>query len=186
MHMNLIDRIVGWVSPQRGFARQAWRDALRHYDAGDDSRLNANWRAINTSAEQTDRYSRDTVRARARDLERNSDMLNGVMGAFVRNVVGGGFTLQAETGNPDLNHEIEKLWAQWCKKRNCDVTGTQSLSQMLRMAVRRKKVDGGMLFVKRYTGDGLLPFKLQAMEVDELDGRTIIARHKGNRVCGGI
>ena len=59
--MNLIDRVVGWISPQRGFARQAWRDALRHYDAGDDSRLNANWRAINTSAEQTDRYSRDTL-----------------------------------------------------------------------------------------------------------------------------
>lgn len=89
--MNIIDQVVSWFSPQRGFARQAWRDALRHYDAGDDSRLNANWRAINTSAEQTDRYSRDTVRARARDLERNSDMLNGVMGAFVRNVVGGGF-----------------------------------------------------------------------------------------------
>nr|WP_322202884.1 phage portal protein [Acutalibacter sp. M00204] len=184
--MNIIDQVVSWFSPQRGFARQAWRDALRHYDAGDDSRLNANWRAINTSAEQTDRYSRDTVRARARDLERNSDMLNGVMGAFVRNVVGGGFTLQAETGKPELNHEIEKLWAQWCKKRNCDVTGTQSLSQMLRMAVRRKKVDGGMLFVKRYTGDGLLPFKLQAMEVDELDGSTIVAKHKGNRVCGGF
>lgn len=184
--MNIIDRVVGWVSPQRGFTRLAWRDALRNYDAGDDSRLNANWRAINASAEQTDRYSRDTVRARARDLERNSDMLNGVMGAFVRNVVGGGFTLQAETGDTDLNQQIEKLWAQWCKKRNCDITGTQSLSQMLRMAVRRKKVDGGMLFVKRYTGDGLLPFKLQAMEVDELDGSTIVAKHKGNRVCGGI
>ena len=184
--MNLIDRVVGWISPQRGFARQAWRDALRHYDAGDDSRLNANWRAINTSAEHTDRYSRDTVRARARDLERNSDMLNALIGAFGRNIVGGGFNLQAETGDTELNQQIEKLWAQRCKKRNCDVTGTQSFSQMLRMAVRRKKVDGGMLFVKRYTGDGLLPFKLQAMEVDELDSSTIIARHKGNRVCGGI
>ena len=141
--MNIIDRVVGWVSPQRAFNRLVWRDALRHYDAGDDSRLNANWRAINTSAEQTDRYSRDTVRARARDLERNSDVLGGVIGAFVRNAVGGGFTLQAETGDTDLNQQIEKLWAQWCKKRNCDVTGTQSLNQMLRMAVRRKKVDGG-------------------------------------------
>ena len=184
--MNLIDRVVGWISPQRGFARQAWRDALRHYDAGDDSRLSANWRAINTSAEHTDRYGRDTVRARARDLERNSDMLNALIGAFGRNIVGGGFNLQAETGDTELNQQIEKLWAQWCKKRNCDVTGTQSFSQMLRMAVRRKKVDGGMLFVKRYTGDGLLPFKRQAMEVDELDSSTIIARHKGNRVCGGI
>lgn len=184
--MNMIDRIVGWFSPQRGYARAAWRNELRSYDAGDDSRLNANWRAINTSAEQTDRYSRDTVRARARDLERNSDMLGALIGAFGRNVVGGGFNLQAETGDTELNQQIEKLWSQWCKKRNCDVTGTQSFSQMLRMAVRRKKVDGGMLFVKRYTGEGLLPFKLQAMEVDELDGSTITARHKGNRVCGGI
>ena len=30
--------------------------------------MNANWRAVNTSAEQTDCYSRDTVRARAREL----------------------------------------------------------------------------------------------------------------------
>ncbi|MDE6837672.1 MAG: phage portal protein, partial [Acutalibacter sp.] len=73
--MNIIDQVVSWFSPQRGFARQAWRDALRNYDAGDDSRLNANWRAINTSAEQTDRSIRDTVRARARDLERTADML---------------------------------------------------------------------------------------------------------------
>ena len=184
--MNIIDRVIGWFSPQRGYARAAWRDELRNYDAGDGSRLNMNWRAINSSAEQTDRYSRDTVRARARDLERNSDMLNALIGAFGRNIVGGGFTLQAETGDTDLNQQIEKLWAQWCKKRNCDVTGTQSFSQMLRMAVRRKKVDGGMFFVKRYTGDGLLPFKLQTMEVDELDGSTIVAKHKGNRVCGGI
>lgn len=184
--MNVIDRVVSWFSPQWGLARMAWREELRHYDAGDSSRLNANWRAVNASAEQTDRYSRDTVRARARDLERNSDMLNGVLGAFGRNVVGGGFTLQAETGDSDRNQQIEDLWRQWCKKRNCDVTGTQSLSQLLRMAVRRKKVDGGMLFVKRYTSDGLLPLKLQAMEVDELDGSTIMAHQKGNRVVGGI
>lgn len=184
--MNIIDRVVGWFSPQRGYARAAWRDELRNYDAGDGSRLNMNWRAINTSAEQTDRYSRDTVRARARDLERNSDILNALIGTFSRNIVGGGFTLQAGTGDTDLNQQIEKLWAQWCKKRNCDVTGTQSFNQLLRMAVRRKKVDGGMFFVKRYTSEGLLPFKLQAMEVDELDSSTIVAKYKGNRVCGGI
>lgn len=184
--MNIIDRVVSWFDPRRGLARMAWRDELRHYDAGDDSRLNANCRAINTSAEMTDRYSRDTVRARARDLERNSDMLNAIIGAFSRNIVGGGFNLQAETGDTNLNQQIEKLWAQWCKKRNCDVTATQSFSQMLRMAVRRKKTDGGMLFIKRYTSDGLLPFKLQAMEVDELDSSTIAAKHKENRVCGGI
>jgi len=158
----------------------------RHYDAGDPSRLNANWRGSNQSAEYTDRYSRDTVRARARDLERNSDMMNAVIGAFVRNTVGGGITLQAETGSQSLNDEIETLWKHWCKKQNCDVTGTQSLGQMLRMAVRRKKVDGGILFVKRYTRDGIVPFQLQLFEVDELDGTQFVPKHQGNRVVGGI
>lgn len=49
------------------------------------------------------------------------------------------------------------------------MTGTQTLNQILRMAVTRKKVDGGILFVKVYTNDGMIPFKLQMIEVDELD-----------------
>ena len=187
--MNLIDRIVGWFSPEAGAQREAWRQVLqeyRNYDAGSHGRANANWRVFNQSAEYTDRYSRDTVRARARDLERNSDMMNSVIGPFIRNIVGKGLVLQANTGSEPLNKEIEKLWRVWCKKRNCDVTGTQSLNQMLRMAVRRKKVDGGVLFVKRYTSGGVLPFKLQMFEVDELDASQAAPKHKGNRVIGGI
>lgn len=57
---------------------------------------------------------------------------------------------------------------------------------MLRMAVRRKKVDGGILFVKRYTAGGVLPFKLQMFEVDELDATQVTPKYKGNRVVGGI
>ena len=187
--MNWLDVIIGWISPEAAARREAWRQVLeeqRHYDAGDHSRMNSGWWATNQSAEQTDRYSRDTVRARARDLERNSDMMNSVVGPFIRNVVGKGLVLQAETGDTDLNEQIERLWKIWCKKRNCDVTGTQSLNQMLRMAVRRKKVDGGILFVKRYTTGGLLPFKLQMFEVDELDASQVAPKHKNDRVVGGI
>ena len=186
---NPIDAIIGWFSPKAGAEREAWRQFYqeqRNNDAGGYGRANANWRVINQSAEMTDRYSRDTVRARARDLERNSDLMNSVVGPFVRNVVGKGLILQAETGDAALNEEIEKLWRVWTKKHNCDVTGTQSLNQILRMAVRRKKIDGGILFVKRYTAGGVLPFKLQTFEVDELDASQVTPKHKGNRVVGGI
>lgn len=189
MSRNWLDSIIGWFSPEWGARREAWRDVMeerRHYDAGGGGRLNAGWRVSNESAEVTDRYSRDTVRARARDLERNSDMMNSIISPFVRNVVGKGFTLQANTGNQKLDEQLESLWKRWCKKRNCDVTGTQSFNQILRMAVRRKKVDGGILFVKRYTTGGLLPFKLQMFEVDELDGSQSAPHTKGNRVVGGI
>lgn len=187
--MNWLDQLIGWISPETAAKREAWRQVLneqRNYDAGNDARLNRNWYAVNQSAEYTDRYSRDTVRARARDLERNSDMMNSVIGPFVRNIIGKGMVLKAATKDTDLNSEIEALWKIWCKKRNCDVTQTQSLNQMLRMCVRRKKVDGGILIVKRFTQDGVLPFKLQLFEVDELDATAIKASQKNNRVVGGI
>ena len=79
--MNILDTIIGWISPEAGARREAWRqnlEEMRNYDAGNYGRLNAGWIAYNQSAEQTDRYNRETVRARARDLERNSDMANSV------------------------------------------------------------------------------------------------------------
>lgn len=42
------------------------------------------------------------------------------------------------------------------------------------------------MILKRYTGGGLVPFKLQALEVDELDLASVAPRHQGNKVAGGI
>lgn len=187
--MAWLDNLIAVFSPKRAAERMAWRSAyneMRNYDAGNFGRLNAGWRVSNYSAEATDRTSRDWVRARARDLERNSDIMNSILGALKRNIIGGGFQIQAKTENAELNKELEKLWKRWCKARNCDVTGAQSLNQMLRMAVVRKKVDGGVLFVKRYTRDGMLPFSLQMLEVDELDTMQTAPKANGNRVVGGI
>ena len=56
--MNWLDTIIGWISPEAGARREAWRQVLaeqRHYDAGDHRRLNHGWYATNQSAEYTDR-----------------------------------------------------------------------------------------------------------------------------------
>lgn len=188
--MGFIDDVVAVFSPQAAYKRQIYRQAYdemrANYDAGSYEKSNQNWRVSNTSAELTDRYSRDNVRARARDLERNSDIMNSVTRAYKRNIVGGGYYVQAKTDDQELNDMIEGAWKEWCKKQNCDVTGTQSLNQIVRMAVERKKVDGGILFVKRYTSDGFVPFQLQMIEVDELDTGMVKPRHSGNKVVGGI
>lgn len=188
--LNVLDRAIGFFSPKAGVMREAYRqqlDELRnYYDAAGGRHSNSNWHVSNQSAEITDKYSRDTIRAKTRDLERNSDMFNGVVSAYKRNVVGVGMTVQAWTDDDDLNTKLEELWEEWTKKKNCDVTGTQSFNQMLRMAVTRKKVDGGILFVKRYTHGGMIPFKLQMIEVDELDTIQTSPRHVGNKVVGGI
>ena len=188
--MGWLDTFISAFSPERAYKRTAWRIAneelQRSYDAGDYDRPNQNWRVHNNSGEVTDRYSRDNVRARARDLERNSDIMNSVVKTFRRNVIGGGFRIQAKTEDDTLNKELEQAWLRWTKKQNCDITGVQSLNQMLRMAVERKKIDGGILFIKRYTKDGFVPFKLQLLEVDEIDTSATQPKHKGNKVVSGV
>ena len=191
--MNWLDRGIAAVSPRWAYNRMAWRDSLRSYDAGTKSRLNANWTTVNGTAEQANQAHRDVLRARARDLERNSDILEGLINPFERNVIGTGIMAQAKItdadGNEDekLNAEIEELWEEWCHAKNCDVAGTQCFDEFQAMAVRRKKVDGGIIFIKCYTDDGIIPFCLQAKEVDELDTSYSLSKtSEGNRIIGGI
>lgn len=191
--MNWLDRFVGAFSPRSAYERMVWREAMRSYDAGSNDRLNSGWTQVNASAEQTDRYQRDTIRARGRDLERNSDITESIINPFERNVIGTGIMAQAKVLNDDgsendkLNNQIEELWKEWCKAKNCDVTGQQCFDEFQVMAVRRIKVDGGMFFIKVYTNEGILPFKLQAKEVDELDtSYSQISSKNGNRVVDGI
>ena len=163
--VGLLDNLIAALSPRRAYEREMWRqglDELRGYDAAGHGRINSGWRAVNESAEITDRYSRDVVRARARDLERNSDIAQSVIYAYKRNVVGKGYTLRAMTGSDELDKRIEKAWKRWCKARNCDVTGEQSFNEILRMMVERKKVDGGMIVLYRYTPGGVVPSNFNA------------------------
>lgn len=185
--MNFLDRTIAFISPERAYKRMAYKqavDEMRSYDAASDDHLNAGWRAINAKAESTDGMYRDTIRARSRDLERNSDILESVVLAFERNVVGGGFKLQAKTENEDLNTTIETLFKLWCRPKNCDVTQQQSFSEICQMLVRRQKVDGGIIVVLRYIDDGVVPLSLQLYEVDDLD--TMIPTSSTKKIVNGI
>ena len=192
--MNLLDKTIFYINPKLGYQRMAWREAAqRSYDAGDNGRRNLNWNVVNGTAEQTDSMQRDAIRARARDLERNSDVAEAIINAYERNVVGRGFKLQAKILNKDgkedeeLNKEIEELFKEWQKPKNCDLTAQQSFKELCTMAVRRMKVDGAIIFIKSYTTDGIVPFKLQAKEVDELDTNLNWRNEKNNnRIVGGI
>lgn len=191
--MTWLDSAISWISPRAGWNRQMYREALRNYDAASSARPNAGWRGVNTTAEQTNAGSRDILRGNARDLERNSDELNSIVLPFERHVVGTGPRLQAKVrranGEQDeeLNAQLEADWLVWCKPRNCDVTAQQSFGEMLRMGIRRRRVDGATIFLKVYgTEFGFLPFALQAKEVDDLDTTYVGRAVNGNLIVAGI
>ncbi len=192
--MNILDKAILYINPRKGYERLSYREAAqRSYDSGNHGRRNSGWNVVNATAEQTDSMQRDIIRARARDLERNSDIAESIINAYERNVVGRGFKLQAkildENGNEDdsLNKQIEELFKEWEKPKNCDITGQQSFKELCTMAVRRIRVDGAIIFIKNYTEDGIVPFKLQSKEIDELDTNLNWRNeNNNNRVVGGI
>ncbi len=118
------------------------------YDSGEYDRLNRNWMPVNESSEISNSQNRDLIRARSRDLERNSDLMNASVSPWVRNIVGKGYILEAKSEDREFNSRIEELWRKWCKKDNCDITGSQSFWEMMRMAVRRKRTGQQHLYAK--------------------------------------
>lgn len=89
----------------------------------------ANWTTVNATGEQANSASRDIVRTRSRDLERNSDIMGAEILAFERNVVGTGIVLQAKVlgsngkEDEDLNTQIETLWREWSRPGNARSQG---------------------------------------------------------------
>lgn len=186
--MNTIDRIISYFSPKRAYERIAWRESIKshgNYKGASRGNNNASWWPVNGKAEQINTPERSTLRARARDLERNSDILSAILLAFEHNVVGSGFKLHMRTDDDTLNESIEKLFREWSKPRNCDITERQSFDEICMMAVRRLRVDGGILFVKCWQKDGKFPFSLQAREVDDLD-ESLVRLDGNSRIINGV
>lgn len=156
---------------------------LRSYDSGDISRLNSGWIAVNNSAENDNQPYRDRMRARARDLEKNSEVLNSIISTFERNVISTGIELQPkimlddDNENVKLNRQILEKWWQWAE--NCDIAHMYNFEEIQRIVLRRKIVDGGIIILKTYSKKN--GFRLQLKEVDSLDTALF-----GENVYSGI
>ena len=135
--IKILERAIAAVSPQWACNRAFYAESLRAYEAGEVTRFNDGWVPVNGDSENTDKVQRDLIKARARYLEGNSDIAGAAVGGIVRNVVGTGIKPQARTGNDELYKKIEKLWREWTRAENCDVSGQQTFEVMQAMLLRR-------------------------------------------------
>ena len=161
-----------------------WRGTGLGYEAATPSRKDEGF-PWDARAEEMNKASRTTLRARARSLERNSDIMNGVLEAFKRNVVGSGLNMQAKTKNQRYNNKIESLWKDFCHSENCDVTERQDMTEILQMAVTRRLVDGGIMIVTSYDKNSKYGLQLQLREVDDLNTGDY-PRYGNNIVSDGV
>lgn len=134
------------------------------YDAVvDKGRRRAPRQRIRQESLVLNRRDREKLVATIKDMVRNDPT---VAWAFRKHLdYTSTFTFQSKTGNKDLDKEIEKRWADWSKKENCDIAKRHSMDAMIRLYESGKILDGDCALLK------IKGFKLQGVESDRI-GRS--------------
>ena len=127
------------------------RPASRGWQAAKAGRLFSDWRGTSTSINEELRGQLSALRARARELEQNSDLARRFLQLCETHVVGPqGFQLQVRgrlrDGSPDRrNARVESAFREWARRGVCEITGRLSFADVQRLLIRTCARDGELL-----------------------------------------
>lgn len=110
-------------------------------------------------------YDRRDLVDRARQLERNSVLAEGMLSRSTEAVVGNGFGLQAKSADEVWNKDVEAKWKAWCES-GADVRGLCSFGELLALVFRSFLRDGDVGAVLLSTG------QIRVVESDEIASPT--------------
>lgn len=173
--MNAIDRVVAYFAPSAGLRRAAARvglDQVRAYDGAMFGRRTDGWRATNASANVEIKAGLTTLRARSRDLTRNTWWGQRIQRVTVSHAVGTGIMPKPNTGSKTLDKKVKAAWRKWAK--HCDREGQLSFDGLLALGtgcvVESGEVLARMVPVSPTSvAPGVVPLELQLLEPDHLD-----------------
>lgn len=180
---NILDRIVGWVSPQAGIARHFARRRLeRAYEAASPRDP---WRPRRAGASANADHQADarTLRNKARALVQNVPYCTAALSGLVSATVGTGIVSRATGAEKD---QLNALFKDWTKV--CDADGRFDYYGMQKAAYAALEQDGEVLvrLRPRRPSDGLpVPLQLQLLEIDWLDSDRM-GTYGGNQIINGI
>ncbi len=151
-----------------------WNAATSNHDT--------QWRSTPVTPEKADSGARTKIASRAQDLERNSEITNSIISAYVRNVVGSGISPQVSLEDESLNNKIEEEFDKWAQSE-CDVSGHDSFYELQELVLRRLIVDGE-IFVLLHNFDNSL--KLQLIEYYRIPEYLTEKNNGKTQVVAGI
>lgn len=180
---NILDRIVGWVSPHAGISRHfARRQLERAYEAASPR---DSWRPRRAGASANADHQADarTLRTKARALVQNVPYVRAGLEGLVAATVGTGIVPRATGREKDI---LNPLFTAWSKV--CDADGRYDFHGLTKAADTAMEQDGEVLVRLRWrrpTDNLPVPLQLQLLEIDWLDdSRT--GTYNGNRIINGI
>lgn len=161
--------LAGFISPRWALERAQTRaaaqqlESLGSFHSANDNRLTGHPRA---SVGRADfhleiTYDRRKMVDHARELERNSVIAEGMLSRSVENVIGTGYTLRAQSKNPEWNRDVQEKWKLWSAHR-ADVRGLSTFNELLALTYRSWLRDGDVGAIKLADG------RLQFVESDQI------------------
>lgn len=199
-----LDNFIGIFSPAAKLRRMQARRVVRSYTGAEPTRLTANRKPKNQSADQEllGPFGADSMRAWARELVRNNSYAWGVVDTIVSSVVGCGITAQSTYETPegddieDVNEARDKAFREWCEV--CDVNGQYTFDE-IQAICQREIVEAGEVLIRiirtpSRTHRGTLrpvPLALELIEADRLASdkdtyHSRVSRESGNRIIRGV
>jgi lambda family phage portal protein len=160
-------------------SRASYARGERMYAAARGSRLTAGLGAGgNSSADAELASSLAQLRARSRQMVRDSAYAKRAKVLVQNNVVGTGIGMQAQVMGTrgalrtDVNAAIEAAWGDWCLGANCHTGGRLHFSDLER-ALMGQVFEAGEVFVRQHYrrfGDSQVPLALELVEAERLPG----------------
>ena len=197
---TLIDRVVTWLNPRAGFERHRARVLLNATGYGGytggrrDRRAMRNWRPREASADTDILPDLSDLRARSRDLARNSPVATGALATAVTNVVGEGLQLQPAPDFAALGMTKQQAaeWGKLAKRewwnfcRSCDFSRVQPFDELQALAFRGALDSGDVFVLRRYRKDDgdVYGTKLQVIEADRVSNPD--RRADDDAIAGGV
>lgn len=192
---TILDKAIGWVSPETGVRRLKARAVMALYGgynaARKDRRQTKYWQTSEGSANAVTLPDLPTLRDRSRDLIRNAPIAAGAVNTVVTNVVGTGLMVQSRidrdvlTGvlgqtEEDLDafeRAAEREFRLWAESQNCDSSRTQNFAGLQDLALRSTLESGDVFILKTFIERPGSPLAttLQVIEADRIcnpDGKT--------------
>jgi lambda family phage portal protein len=175
--VNIIDRAVAWIDPQRGLKRAQMRRILAQYDGAEINRRTSHWRRPRTDANGAFLGKLVDLQTISRDLTRNNPMAARALEVVTNNTIGTGIVpkIKPRPGARPKEDDVAKLnevLKNIAESTQLDADGMHNLCGLQRLIMRTTVESGECLIRRRWRrpSDGLrVPFQIQVLEPDYLD-----------------
>lgn len=160
-----------------------YRGGARTFQAAESGAFTGGWLTSDASINALLMTARPLLVMRSRHWARNTGTGRRFLGLVRDSGVGpGGFTLQMRCGDwrqekgrwvfkldPLANDAIERAWAAWCARGQCEVTGKLSFADVCKLQLEQAARDGEYLARHLRGAPTRFRYQLQLLATDRLD-----------------